>query len=128
MGANMTADVDVFRAGLDGHTRETVDAIRAIILSSNDALTEGMKWNAPSFAHGGDDRITLGLERKGGVPVVVHRGAKPRSLDGFSFTDFAGLARWPSPDRGITVYDKADLERRADDLRDLCSRWIAATT
>jgi hypothetical protein len=124
----MVVDVESFRARLDLHTRETVDAIRAIIAASHSGLTERIKWNAPSFAIGGDDRITLGLERQGGVRVVMHRGAKPQALDGFRFDDRDGLARWPAPDRGIIVFqDKAEVEKRAEALRDLCSRWFAAT-
>jgi hypothetical protein len=125
----MAADVESFRAGLDVRTLDTVDAIRAIVAASRSDLTEHIKWNAPSFAIGGDDRITLGLERKGGVRVVMHRGAKPQSLGGFSFDDRHGLARWPEPDRGILVFrDKADVEKRAEAFRDLCSRWLEATS
>src|SRR4249919_1462948 len=123
----MAADVDTFRATLNARTLDTIDTIRGIIATSHSGLTERIKWNAPSFAIGGDDRITLGLERQGGVRVVMHRGAKPQALDGFRFDDRDGLARWPAPDRGIIVFqDKAEVERRSEALRDLCSRWFAA--
>lgn len=125
----MADDVEAFRKRLDVQTLETVDAIRSIILACYPDLTEGLKWNAPNFALRGEDRITLGLERKGGVRVVVHRGAKPKELAGFSFDDRNGLARWPAPDRGIVVFrDKADVEQRADALGDFCSRWLAETS
>jgi hypothetical protein len=126
---SMAGDVESFRAELDVDVLDTVDAIRAIIAASHSGLTEGIKWNAPSFAIGGDDRITLGLERKGGVRVVMHRGAKPKTLGGFSFEDKDGLARWPAPDRGVVIFqDKVEVEQRAEALRDLCSRWLAATS
>lgn len=125
----MAGDVESFRAGLDVQTLDMVDAIRAIVAASHSGLKERIKWNAPSFAIGGDDRITLGLERNGGVRVVMHRGAKPRTLDGFSFDDRDGLAKWPAPDRGVIVFkDKGEVEQRADALRDLSSRWLAATS
>jgi hypothetical protein len=124
----MAGDVESFRDGLDVQTLDIVDALRAIISSSHSGLTERIKWNAPSFAIGGDDRITLGLERTGGVRVVLHRGAKPKTLGGFSFDDRDGLARWPAPDRGVVMFQsKAEVEQRAEALRDLCSRWLAAT-
>ncbi|MBL8771456.1 MAG: DUF1801 domain-containing protein [Phenylobacterium sp.] len=125
----MAADIEKFRAGLDRETRETVDAIRSVVAACHSGLTESVKWNAPSFALGGDDRITLGLERKGGVRVVVHRGARSREPGGFKFDDRHGLARWPASDRGVIVFqDRADVEQRADALGDLCSRWLRATS
>jgi len=128
MRVQMDGDVERFRAALAVDTLGTVDAIRAIVSASHSGLTEGIKWNAPNFALGGNDRITLGLERGGGVRVVLHRGAKPQPLDGFSFNDGDGLAKWPSPDRGVVIFaNKADVERRAGLLRGLCSRWLAIT-
>lgn len=121
----MGGEVERFRAALDADTRATIDAVRAIVSTLHPGLTEGIKWNAPSFALGGTDRITLGLERAGGVRVVLHRGAKPKSLKNFTFDNSDALARWPSPDRGIVIFaDKSDVDRRAGPLRDLCSRWL----
>ena len=90
-------------------------------------LAESIKWNAPSFAQGGEDRITLGLEKDGGVRAVLHRGAAVR-LDGFVFGDQAGLARWPSPDRGVLKFrDAAEVEARRAALGELFTRWLEAT-
>ena len=125
---DMGVGIERFRAALDAETLATVDAIRAIVADSHPGLTESIKWNAPSFAVGGDDRITLGLERKGGVRVVLHRGAKPKPLAGFSFDDKDGLAKWPAPDRGVVVFqDEAEVAERAEAFRSLCASWIAAT-
>lgn len=124
----MTSEVDRYRAGLDEQTLETVDAIRNIVSASHAGLTESIKWNAPSFAIDGEDRVTLGIERKGGIRVVFHRGAKPRPLAGFKFDDEDNLARWPAPDRGVVIFqDLKDLGERAEALGRLCSRWISAT-
>lgn len=117
--------VEDFRAGLDSETLETVDRLRAIIAGAHPDLVERIKWNAPSFALGDDDLITLGLERRGGVRLVLHRGAKPQDPAGFAFDDPAGLARWPAVDRGVAVFRDADAVRRqAEALRDLCARWV----
>lgn len=124
----MVADVERFREALNVGVLQTIDAIRAIVAHSHPGLKEGIKWNAPSFKLGDDDLITLGLERSGGVRVVLHRGAKLKAVDGFHFDDPDGLARWPSPDRGVIVFrDQADVAQRADALSNLCSRWLAAT-
>lgn len=123
------ASVDKFRQSLDMQTRATVDALRAIIADAHPGLTEHIKWNAPSFALAGDDRITLGIERNGGVRVVVHRGAKPKDAAQFRFDDPARLARWPAADRGVLVFkDSAEVEQHRTALGDFCKRWLAATT
>jgi hypothetical protein len=124
----MMNEVDRYRTALDSDILNLVDAVRNIVASADPHLTEGIKWNAPSFAIKGEDRITLGLERKGGIRVVFHRGAKPQPLHGFRFDDVDALAEWPAPDRGVVKFrDRADLERRAKEFGDLCVRWIAAT-
>ena len=79
-------------------------------------------------ASGGEDRITLGVAPKGGVRVVLHRGAKVPDADQFSFDDKAGLAKWPSPGRGVIQFGNAqEIEPQREALADLFRRWLAAT-
>jgi hypothetical protein len=121
--------VEEFRRGLDSDTLAFVDALRKIVAGANTKLTEGIKWNAPSFALAGEDRITLGIERKGGVRVVFHRGAKVKDAAKFKFEDTAGLAQWPARDRGVVVFKTlAEVEAKRKVLGDLCKRWLGATT
>lgn len=123
--------VEAFRQGLDAETLATVDALRRAIAIAHPSLTERLKWNAPSFALGSgddDDRITLGLERKGGVRVVLHRGAKVKDSSGFVFEDSAGLAKWPARDRGVMVFAKLEaVEANEPAFIDLCARWLKLT-
>lgn len=117
-----------FRESLDPATLATIDALRALIATADPGLVEGFKWNAPSFTIDGNDRITLGIERKGGVRVVLHRGAKVKDNSEFAFADPDQLARWAAPDRGvIIVADAGEVAVRAAALTDLFARWIAAT-
>lgn len=124
----MPNNVDDYLRGLDETERALVDRVREIVRAAHPGLDEQIKWNAPSFSHRGQDRITLGLERKGGVRLVLHRGAKTQPTDGFRFPDPVGLARWPAPDRGvILIADSAMADARAEALADLCGRWVDAT-
>lgn len=114
-----------FRSGLDAETLATVDRLRAVAAAAHPGLVERIKWNAPSFALGEDDLITLGLERRGGVRLVLHRGARPKDPTGFAFDDPASLARWPAADRGVAVFQGlAEVEAAETALRDLCARWV----
>jgi hypothetical protein len=120
--------VEAYLAALDPAVRADIDRLRVLVLGADPGLTEEIKWNAPSFAHEGRDRVTLGLERKGGYRVVLHRGAKVVDADGFSFIDDTGLATWPAPDRGvIALKDRARIDSVSADITRLIGRWIAAT-
>lgn len=121
--------VDTFRKSLSAADLATVDCLREIIDGSHDDLEESIKWNAPNFSFNGQDRITLGLERKGGVRVVFHLGAKTADNSGFQFDDMTGLARWPAPDRGVAVFrDLESVEARRNEIADLCKRWLQVTS
>ncbi len=126
--AKKPISVEDYLVSLDPPVRSDVDALRAIVLSAHLGLTEEIKWNAPSFAHDGQDRVTLGLDGKGGYRIVLHRGAKPLDTAGFHFDDEVKLAKWPAPDRGVIVLrDRTVIDARASDLSRLIARWVEAT-
>lgn len=120
--------VDAWLAAQTPETRAAVERLRAIVSTAAPRLSEEIKWNAPSFADAGEDRVTLGLDRKGGVRLVLHRGAAVKDASGFIFEDPDRLAQWPSPDRGVIRFiDTPAIDARADALVLLVRRWIEAT-
>lgn len=124
-----TITLDAYLAALDAPTRTLMDALRRQVLAADPRLHEEIKWNAPSYGLDGQDRVTLGVERKGGLRLVLHRGAATQNVDGFRFDDPDGLARWPAPDRGVVlVKDEAALADIAVQLTALIQRWIKANT
>lgn len=104
-----------------------VAALRAAILAADPQLEENTKWNSPNFTYGGEDRVTLRLNPKGGVQVILHRGAK--KLDSpFELNDPTGELEWRGHDRAIlSVADEDDAARLAPRLTELVARWIAAS-
>lgn len=117
--------VDQYRAALAPGSRRMIDMLRAIVTASHPNLTEHIKWNGPTFAILGEDRVSLGLDAKGAVRVVLHRGAKTRDADDFHFEDVARLATWPASNRGVILFtDPSTIETRREELQDLCRRWI----
>jgi hypothetical protein len=124
----MTDAVETWLAALGPDERAMVNRLRGIVHAAAPRLSERIKWNAPSFADGDEDRVTLGLERKGGVRAVLHRGASVRDSSVFIFTDPDRVARWPSPDRGVAIFATlAAVEARATDVEQLVRRWVEAT-
>ena len=105
-----------------------VTRLRALALAAAPDVTEQIKWDAPSFCVDGDDRITLGIERKGGVRAVLHRGAKVRDASDFAFDDPDKLAKWPAADRGVMQFANTEaLDGKAAAVGALFERWLAAT-
>lgn len=127
--ANRAGDVDGFMAALEHPRKAEVVALRRLILAADRGITERIKWNAPSFGIGGDDRVTMRLAPRGQVQLVFHRGAKPAAADGFTFPDATGRLVWAAPDRAtLTVVDAADLKASGAAISALVVRWMMATT
>ncbi len=122
--------VDAFLDALPHARKPEIERLRRAILASRVDLTEQVKWKAPSFCSGGDDRVTFRLQPGDRVELIFHRGAKKRSdTDGFAFVDETGLVRWLAPDRGVVVLtDADDTERQTADIVRLVEAWIDATT
>ncbi|WP_020398362.1 DUF1801 domain-containing protein [Kordiimonas gwangyangensis] len=120
--------VDAFMAKLEHPRKAEIEELRAMLLALNPDITEQVKWNAPSFCVDGDDRITLRIQPKGQVQVILHRGAKAKTPADFAFEDTDGIAKWAALDRGIVDFrDRADFDARKEAFRQLATRWIDAT-
>ena len=123
----MTPGLDNYLDDLAPDARQMIDALRTIVRSGLPHAVESIKWNAPSFAVDGEDRVTLGLGRKGESRLVLHRGAKQRALIDLTAVDRGAIAQWPSLDRGVIVFrDLQDVRDRQVEVGGLCSRWVEA--
>ena len=87
-----------------------IDALREIIRSAHPSITEGIKWNAPSFRTT-EWFATLNLRAKKGVAVILHFGAKKNAISESGVViDPQGLLQWLSKDRAqVSFADVADL-------------------
>lgn len=119
--------VDVFVAALEHGRKADIERVRALIRAADPRLTEGIKWNAPSYGYD-DDRITFRLKPGDRVELIFHRGAKPKALGDFSLADASGLLTFLAPDRAMVAFaDTAAIEANADALQDLVRQWMKAT-
>lgn len=125
MGAP-SADVEQYLTELQHPLKEGVLRLRTAILASNPAITEHVKWNAPSFCYGGQDRVTFRLQPRGRLQLIFHRGAKVRAdTADFVFDDPSGLMAWPAPDRAVIDFpDLAAVATRQAQVVALVDRWL----
>jgi len=123
----MTSGIDSYLNDLAPDARQMIDALRTIVRTALPDAVETIKWNAPSFAVDGEDRVTLGLGRKGEARLVLHRGATRRASIDLTAVDQTALASWPAPDRGVVTFrDLEAVHARQAELIGLCSRWAIA--
>lgn len=124
----MSPDVDRFMAELDHPLKSGLEQLRTSILAADPAISEHVKWNAPSFRYAGEDRVTFQLRRPDRIQLVFHRGAKVRAdSDSFMFDDPTGLMQWATRDRAIVTFtDVAEAGAHAAAVGTLVGRWVVA--
>lgn len=118
-----------FFDNLDSPLKPAMLAVRDIILGANKEITEHIKWNAPSFCHRGDDRVTFNIRKGDQILLIFHRGAKVKDGTGSGrlIEDDSGLLEWLADDRAmlkIIGIDDAMTKRYA--LTAILHKWIKA--
>jgi hypothetical protein len=123
-----SAEVDAFVAALDHPFKAEIMELRLAILDSNADIDEHIKWNAPSFLYGGEDRVTFRLQPGRTFQVILHRGAKVRAdTQDFTFEDHSGLLVWVATDRGVVRFPSPrSAANQRKDVVALVNRWVLA--
>lgn len=119
-------DVDAFMAQLRHPAQALAVALRAAVLSADAAISEGIKWNVPSFRVV-DYFATMHLRAATGIGLILHFGAKKNAISatGVDIADPAGLLNWLARDRAMIAFrDEADLAARTPALQALLREWI----
>ena len=127
--AKSAENVDDFLANLQHPQKAGILQLRKAILTADSAITERIKWNAPSFCYHDDDRVTFRLPpNKPGIQLIFHRGAKTKDATGFSFDDPSGLIEWAAIDRGVvTLSSDAEIASNIEKVVKLVRAWCQAT-
>ena len=116
MAKKPNLDVDGFMDALDHPLKAEVQAVRDIIKSVNPAITEEVKWKAPSFSYKGY-MATFNLWQSGFVQLIFHNGA--------ILNDQNGLLTGDYPDRRLVAFsDKADVKAKQPALENAVQEWI----
>ena len=118
-------EVDRFLDGLPPEQAEPLARLRnGIRAAAPDATVENIKWNGPNYALDGTDRVTIGIDPRGKVRIVMHRGVQVVDADGFSFDDDTGLVRWAAPDRGVITLPLDDVDVQREAIVAVIERWL----
>lgn len=113
---------------LDHPLKKDIAAARLTLLGAAAGVSEGVKWNAPSFAAAGDYFATITLRADKEVQVIFHTGAKAKGkvVQG-KVADPAGLLKWLAKDRALAALGTgAAFRANRPALAALARAWIAA--
>jgi hypothetical protein len=110
---------------LDHPLKPELQAVRSIILGVSPVISEGIKWNSPSF------RVkewfaTINI-RQDVVLVILHRGAKVKdnTTDGFTIGDPTGLLEWLANERAAVKFaDMRAIKSGRGAFEQIVREWI----
>lgn len=123
--AEGSAAVEAWFAALDHPRADEARALCHRILGLAAGMRQGIRWNAPSFGlPGQEDWLTLRLLPAPAFQLVLHRGARPRSLPPRPDAP-ASLVHWKGPDRGVVDFARASPESLDPALGALIQAWLA---
>lgn len=125
----LNQEVSTFLNELNHPLREEIELLRNIILNSNKTLTENIKWNAPNYVVGENDRVTLKINPPKNILIILHRGAKVQATPTQKLIDYTcKVLSWKTNDRAIiTLNNKQDIITYQNDIVEIVNMWLEAT-
>ncbi len=123
-------EVEALLASLDHPRLREIEALRQLILGADPAISEGVKWNAPSFRTS-EWFATFHLRAKDGVQVILHFGAKKRDTAAAraAIADPESLLEWLAADRATARFrDLEEVEAKRDAFAAVVRQWIGQVT
>jgi len=126
---NDSAGVTAYIQKLHQPLSELIEAIRQVVLSTDPAIGEQIKWNSPSFFYTGAmapfdpkeyrrDIVVVNINRRNEVLLIFPTGIKVKDtspiLEG-NYTDGR---------RMVSIYDINDLKAKAQQLQRVIPEWL----
>ena len=108
-----------------------VNQVRRLINEVAPSLTEGIKWNAPSYALNGNDIITFNFRNYGPISLIFHTGPKGKDTKTGQrlFEDASGLIEWVADKRFVfKVADGRFLQAHTAEIIQLIQTWVTYGT
>ena len=118
--------VEALLRDLEHPLKKEIEAARLIVLGVSPDISDGVKWNAPSFRTAKDWFGTVNLRAKESVQLILHLGAKARpDLKAFAVADPKGLMKWLGKDRAmVTLGAGRDIPANRKALEAIVRTWI----
>jgi hypothetical protein len=118
------ADVPALMAALDHPLKAEIEAVRAAILSLDKRITEGVKWNAPSF-RAADWFATIHVRPSKAVQVILFTGVKVKSTakTGLKIDDPTGMLKWLAKDRAMATLT-GEFKPALAAFKKIAKQWV----
>lgn len=118
-------NVQTYLRTLDHPRKAEIVLLRDVILASDKAIQESIKWNAPSF-YTSEHFATMNLRVKSGIAVIMHFGAKKRETKGRpAVADSAKLLEWLADDRAMVTFGSVeDIAAKTEAFQALVREWV----
>jgi hypothetical protein len=124
-----TSDVNKFLQHLEHPLLDVMIALRQIILNTDKAIGEEIKWNAPAFFYTGEMKafdpktysrhiVVFNFHKKDCIRLIFPTGAKVKDGEGLlegSYTDGRKIA---------TIYDMSELKAKEKALQKVIKEWL----
>ena len=123
--------IDEYLDGLDTARKAQVQKLRQLILDESPALSEHIKWNAPSYVLDGEDRITFNtMNKEQVVKLVFHMGTtRKEDKKAQPILKDALLIEWASDIRGYMTFKSLDeITSNEKEVRRIITEWLALAT
>ena len=113
---NKSEAVNDWLANFDHPLKAEMEAVREIILSASDKITESIKWAAPSFAYK-DNLCTFNPRAKKFVNLTFHKGAL--------INDTTGLLEGDQKEARVARFANMDeVEEKRAALTEVVRKWV----
>ena len=126
---NTYKTVTAFLDDLDADMQLQVMTVRDIILETEPALVENIKWNAPNYVFNGQDRLTFNVQNKEGkLKLVLHMGASKKENKHAApvINEKAGTISWNSNIRGVITFENLeDIITKQAAIAAAVTKWLA---
>lgn len=114
---NKNDSVEQFMNDLEHSQKDAMMLIRDIVLSTDEKITEDIKWKAPTFIYKGNITSFI-MNTKTSVSMMFHDGAK--------IEDDTGLLEGDGKKARVARFeDIADVTAKKSKLQKVIKKWIA---
>jgi len=122
--------VDEFMGKLKHPLKPALEAIRAIIRESDSRVTEGIKWNAPSFYFKEWFATAIIWRGKDSILIVLHKGAKVKdNTSVMNIEDKSGLLEWAAKERALVKFNSLEeVNSKKGALQSIVRQWVEQMT